>query len=118
MNVLRSHRGVPTERRGAVLAIGNFDGVHRGHQAVLDRARQTASESGAPAGALVFEPHPRQFFQPDVPLFRLTPEPLKLELESFVECVQESTTPLVTGEHGKRALEIAFDIQHEIGKRS
>jgi predicted dehydrogenase len=44
-------------------------------------------------------------------------EPLKLELESFVKCVQESSTPLVTGEQGKRALEIAFDILHEIKKR-
>ena len=44
-------------------------------------------------------------------------EPLKLELESFVKCVQESSTPLVTGEQGKRALEIAFDILHKIEKR-
>ena len=70
----------PTEARGAVLAIGNFDGVHRGHQALLRPPRQAARELGAPAGVIVFEPHPREFFQPDEPHFRLTPLPQKLAL--------------------------------------
>ena len=84
MDVVRDHTNVPEPQRGAVLAIGNFDGVHRGHQAVLARALEIGREAGAPAGVMVFEPHPRQFFQPDVPLFRLTPESLKLELfEAF-----------------------------------
>jgi riboflavin kinase/FMN adenylyltransferase len=63
-----------------VLAIGNFDGVHRGHQAVLGRARDLAKETGRRSGAVVFEPHPRQFFAPDQPFFSLTPLPVKLEL--------------------------------------
>ncbi|MCG8560983.1 MAG: bifunctional riboflavin kinase/FAD synthetase [Hyphomicrobiales bacterium] len=84
MDVVRDHTDVPDRLSGAVLAIGNFDGVHRGHQAVLLRAIEIARDAGTLAGAMVFEPHPRQFFQPDVPLFRLTPEPLKLELfEAF-----------------------------------
>jgi riboflavin kinase/FMN adenylyltransferase len=66
--------------RGAVLAMGNFDGVHRGHQAVIAEALKRASEFGAPAGVLTFEPHPRDFFQPVEPLFRLTDEPTKLRL--------------------------------------
>jgi riboflavin kinase/FMN adenylyltransferase len=66
--------------RGAVLAMGNFDGVHRGHQAVIAVALERASEFGGPAGVLTFEPHPRDFFHPGEPLFRLTDEPTKLRL--------------------------------------
>lgn len=66
--------------RGAVLAMGNFDGVHRGHQAVIAAARARASELGRPSGVLTFEPHPRDFFHPGEPLFRLTDEPTKLRL--------------------------------------
>lgn len=71
---------VPDALRGAVVAIGNFDGVHRGHQAVLERARQMAAAAGVPAVALTFEPHPRSLFRPDQPIFRLTPPPLKARL--------------------------------------
>lgn len=71
---------LPPEWRGGVVAIGNFDGVHRGHQTVLDRARQEATKLGAPALVLTFEPHPRQVIRPDVLLFRLTPPPLKAHL--------------------------------------
>jgi riboflavin kinase/FMN adenylyltransferase len=65
---------------GAVVAIGNFDGVHRGHRAVIAAARERASALGRPAAALTFEPHPRSFFRPDAPLFRLTDERAKLRL--------------------------------------
>lgn len=61
-----------------VLAIGNFDGVHRGHQSVIDAGRAMGQRLGRPTVALTFEPHPRSIFQPDVALFRLTPEPQKL----------------------------------------
>jgi riboflavin kinase/FMN adenylyltransferase len=71
---------VPQEARGAVLALGKFDGVHRGHQALLAAARETASEVGPPAGVLIFEPHPRAFFHPEEPHFHLTPLKRKLEL--------------------------------------
>ena len=66
--------------RGATVAIGNFDGVHRGHKAVIAAALARARALGKPAAALTFEPHPRAFFNPDEPLFRLTPEPAKLRL--------------------------------------
>ncbi len=75
-----SLEAVPDALRGAVVAIGNFDGVHRGHQAVLERARQMAAEAGVPAVGLTFEPHPRSLFRPDQPIFRLTPPPLKARL--------------------------------------
>src|SRR5579872_7331596 len=70
--------------RGAVLAMGNFDGVHRGHQAVISVARKKAGEFGRPSGVLTFEPHPRDFFRPDEPLFRLTDERTKLRLLAAV----------------------------------
>jgi len=72
--VCRDGGPVPESLKGAMAAIGNFDGVHRGHRHLLDMALG----SGRPAAALTFEPHPRSFFQPDKPLFRLTPEPVKL----------------------------------------
>jgi riboflavin kinase / FMN adenylyltransferase len=65
---------------GAVLAIGNFDGVHRGHRAVIAVACKRAQALGRPAAALTFEPHPRSVFHPDEPLFRLTDERNKLRL--------------------------------------
>ena len=66
--------------RGATVAIGNFDGVHRGHKAVIAAALARAGALGKPSAALTFEPHPRAFFDPDEPLFRLTPEEAKLRL--------------------------------------
>lgn len=66
--------------RGAVLAMGNFDGVHRGHRAVIAAAIARAREFDRPAGVLTFEPHPRDFFHPSEPLFRLTDEATKLRL--------------------------------------
>lgn len=60
----------PTDR-GAAVAIGNFDGVHLGHQSVLALARAAAAEHGAAFGVVTFEPHPRAFFNPDKPPFRL-----------------------------------------------
>ena len=79
MIVLYGTDSVPPEAKGAALAIGNFDGVHRGHQALLQAAREAAGSNGR-AGVIAFEPHPREFFQPDKPHFRLTSLPRKLEL--------------------------------------
>jgi riboflavin kinase / FMN adenylyltransferase len=59
--------------RGAVIAIGNFDGVHLGHRAVIAAAKKIADEKGAPLAVLTFEPHPRRVFTPATKPFRLTP---------------------------------------------
>jgi riboflavin kinase / FMN adenylyltransferase len=72
MQVIHGHDHVPRAARGAVLAIGNFDGVHRGHQVLLARAKDIAKTLKATAGVLAFDPHPRTLFQPDRPHFRLT----------------------------------------------
>jgi riboflavin kinase / FMN adenylyltransferase len=66
--------------KGAVVAMGNFDGVHLGHRAVIAAALQMARAHGRPALALTFEPHPRLFFSPNTPQFRLTDEAAKLRL--------------------------------------
>src|ERR1700761_4174572 len=66
--------------RGSVVAMGNFDGVHLGHRAVIDAALQMGRSHGRPALALTFEPHPRRFFSPNTPQFRLTDEAGKLRL--------------------------------------
>ena len=66
--------------RGAVVAIGNFDGLHRGHRAVIEAAMRRARAINRPAAALTFEPPPRAFFMPREPLFRLTDERNKLRL--------------------------------------
>lgn len=80
-NFLVVRDGAPDDvLRGAVVAIGNFDGVHRGHRAVIATALDRAGLLDKPAAALTFEPHPRAFFHPSEPLFRLTDETNKLRL--------------------------------------
>jgi riboflavin kinase / FMN adenylyltransferase len=66
--------------RGAVVAMGNFDGVHLGHRAVIAAALEMARPHGKPAFAVTFEPHPRSFFSPSSPQFRLSDEASKLRL--------------------------------------
>ncbi len=78
MRLIRHFEDVPAELRGAVIAIGNFDGVHQGHQVVLGQAAEQAKKLGAKLGVLTFEPHPRSFFKPDEPPFRLTPFRIKM----------------------------------------
>ena len=89
MRIIRHHTDVPDFARGAVVAIGNFDGVHRGHQAVIGTARELAQDMGVPLAVMVFEPHPRQFFAPDAPFFRLSSFRAKVALlaEQGVEIV-------------------------------
>lgn len=77
MLVFKTFRELPDTAKGAVIVIGNFDGVHRGHQTLIDRARAKARALNAPVGVLTFEPHPRALFRPDDPIFRLTPAPVK-----------------------------------------
>ena len=69
MRTLKRWTGLSPADRGATLAIGNFDGVHLGHRAVIERARTAVHD--APLGVLTFEPHPRDYFRPGSPPFRL-----------------------------------------------
>jgi riboflavin kinase/FMN adenylyltransferase len=75
MRIISGIDAVTGDDRGASAALGNFDGVHKGHQAVLDAARAPAGAPDAPLGVVTFEPHPRAYFVPGAPPFQLmTPE--------------------------------------------
>ncbi|MDF2637711.1 MAG: bifunctional riboflavin kinase/FAD synthetase [Novosphingobium lindaniclasticum] len=69
---LDNREAIPEALRGAVLALGNFDGFHQGHQAVVGEAIRWARELGRPAVIATFDPHPVRLFKPDAPAFRLT----------------------------------------------
>ncbi|OWU76327.1 bifunctional riboflavin kinase/FAD synthetase [Phaeobacter sp. 22II1-1F12B] len=69
MRIIQTYQNVAPSDRGASVAIGNFDGVHLGHRSVIKLAEQ--ADATAPTGVLTFEPHPREFFAPDSPPFRL-----------------------------------------------
>lgn len=78
--VLSDPMALPAAVQRPVVAIGNFDGVHLGHRAVIDRARAMAARLQAPVAAVTFEPHPRRHFAPGKPLFELSPGNLKAQL--------------------------------------
>jgi riboflavin kinase/FMN adenylyltransferase len=71
MRIIRDYIYVEPQDRGASAAIGNFDGVHIGHQSVIELARSAGAKIGAPLGVMSFEPHPREYFTPQSPAFRL-----------------------------------------------
>src|SRR5262245_54399637 len=79
-DLIAADAAFPEHLRGGVVAIGNFDGVHRGQQSLLTVAQEEATRRGVPWGLVSFEPHPRTFFRPAEPVFRLTPLPLKARL--------------------------------------
>jgi riboflavin kinase / FMN adenylyltransferase len=80
MRIFRHYNDVPDASKGAVVALGNFDGVHLGHQALIGEARRLAKERGVLLGVVAFEPHPQEFFHPSSESFRLTPFRTKARL--------------------------------------
>jgi len=71
LQIVRDWRNLPPDQRGAAVALGNFDGVHLGHQRVIAAAGEAAKRLGVPLGVVSFEPHPRVYFQPDAEPFRV-----------------------------------------------
>lgn len=71
LRVIRGWKDLQPGDRGAALAMGSFDGVHRGHQRVIALAAKAAGELAAPLAVITFDPHPRVYFRPDEPAFRL-----------------------------------------------
>ena len=71
LKIIHGWRDLGPEHRGAAVALGEFDGVHKGHLGVIVSAAKAAGETGAPLAVISFEPHPRRWFQPDAPPFRL-----------------------------------------------
>lgn len=89
MRIFRHYTDLPPEVRGAAVAVGNFDGLHLGHRAVIGEAGIIARAAGLPWAVLTFEPHPRSVFAPDTEPFRLTPMRTKARLveEMGVDCM-------------------------------
>ena len=72
MRIIHHAAETPPDLKGGVVVLGNFDGVHRGHQAVIGQAREIADAASVPLLVMTFEPHPRRYFAADTPPFRLT----------------------------------------------
>ena len=85
MHLFRTWSEVPAQVKGGVLSLGNFDGLHLGHQAVLGKAMDIAKAKGAAAGVMTFEPHPRLFFKPEQEAFLLSPFRTKARLIEALE---------------------------------
>jgi len=77
MRLIRYIDDVPAALKGCVVALGNFDGLHRGHQAVIGKAKALAHKKNVPLAVMTFEPHPRAFFTPNQDAFRLSPFRIK-----------------------------------------
>ena len=101
---------IPEALRGAVIALGNFDGFHRGHQAVAGEAIDWAHAEGRPSIIATFDPHPVRFFRPDVPPFRLT----TLEQRQELYLAAGATAMLVFHFDGELAGTSAEDFVKEI----
>jgi riboflavin kinase / FMN adenylyltransferase len=80
MQIHRGYWSLPKSALHGVVTIGNFDGVHRGHRALIEAARARAREQGAPLGVITFEPHPREVLAPDRAPPRLTPLRVKARI--------------------------------------
>ncbi len=80
MKFYRHYTDIPDHARGGSVALGNFDGVHRGHRAVLTAAARWAKHLVAPLGVVTFDPHPRRFFRPQEPPFQITPLSIKTRI--------------------------------------
>ncbi|MHA7820521.1 MAG: bifunctional riboflavin kinase/FAD synthetase [Erythrobacter sp.] len=110
MRWLDHRNSVPEALRGAVIALGNFDGFHRGHQAVAGEAIRWAHEEGRPSIIATFDPHPVRFFKPNVPPFRLT----TLEQRQELYLAAGATAMLVFHFDGELAGTSAEDFISEI----
>lgn len=121
MQVYRGYKNVPAALKGAALAIGNFDGVHRGHQAVLQETRLQADKARIPSGVMIFEPHPRRHFRPDQQHFELTPLPEKLALLGAMNLdvaavipFDEALAALDAETFADRVLVNGYDVRHVV----
>lgn len=132
LRVVHGWKGLAPADKGAAVALGNFDGVHRGHQRVIAGAAEGAKAHGAPLGVISFDPHPRRLFHPDEPTFRLmTPGqqgralealgverfhvlPFDYEMASFTD--REFVEKVLVGGLGVRHVAVGFDISFGKGR--
>jgi riboflavin kinase/FMN adenylyltransferase len=116
MQVHRHWQGLPEAARGASVAMGNFDGLHLGHQAVIAQAR-----NHGPLGVVTFEPHPREYFRPNAPPFRLmnresrTNRLARLGVERLYELPFDDTLAALTAEEfGAQVLVAGLGVSHVV----
>ncbi len=121
MQIVHGHTHVPVNARSAVVAIGNFDGVHLGHRALIAATVAKARDLGKPSAVMMFEPHPREFFQPNEVMFHITPLNRKLQLISklgikvaFVETFDQGLARLSADEFIERVLVAGLGVAHVI----
>lgn len=123
---------IPADARGAAIALGNFDGVHLGHQAVIESARAAAKTHGVALGAAAFEPHPRRLFQPDAPPFRLqtrdqraralaalgVDELYKIRFDRALSQLTDAefSERILAGRLGARHVSVGFDFRYGRGR--
>src|SRR5579885_3049376 len=112
--VIRDTTPAEAIARGAVVAMGNFDGVHLGHRAVIAAALAMGKAHGRPALALTFEPHPRRFFSPTTPQFRLSDETAKLRLLAGTGL---AGTVIMTFDKGRAGTTAQDFIKHDLIER-
>ncbi|MEM6638003.1 MAG: bifunctional riboflavin kinase/FAD synthetase [Pseudomonadota bacterium] len=119
MRIVRDYQFAAPEDRAASVAIGNFDGVHLGHQAVLELARDWATNHSKPLGILTFEPHPREFFLPDARPFRLMAASTrahrleKLGVEVLFELhFSRALSDMTAAEFAEKVLARGLDLSH------
>ena len=82
VKLLQSYNNLKTSDQGAVIALGNFDGIHRGHQAVINAAKEAAERTGKPLGLALFDPHPTRYFKPEKEPFLLMSRRVRAEVLS------------------------------------
>lgn len=119
IEVFRGWRDLPETAKGAAVAVGAFDGVHRGHQAVIAAARQAADAIGAPQAVVSFDPHPRRWFQPEAAPFRLMTagqmaralEPLGVD-RLYLLPFDAETAAMTDVEFARRVLADGLGIRH------
>ena len=121
MKTFKTYTDIPADSQGAVVAMGNFDGVHLGHQSVIALARAIAATNNAPLGVITFEPHPRQLFAPDAPAFRLMNEETrahrinKLGIDALFELpFNKALSQLTAEEFARDVLANGLKIKHVI----
>jgi riboflavin kinase/FMN adenylyltransferase len=110
MRLLRHYEDVPAEARDSVAAIGNFDGLHLGHQAVIGEAQRLAVGAGAPSAVITFEPHPYAVFHRGAAPFRLTPFRIKTAMLSALGVDTTFALPFDAALHRKTAKEFVTEV--------
>lgn len=113
IRVIRGWQDLGDGDRGAAVAMGSFDGVHKGHQEVIALAARAARELGCPLGVITFDPHPRVFFRPDEPAFRLMKTDQQARALEKLDVDILYVLPLDAGLAGMTDREFATRVLHE-----